>query len=191
MNLKMRQYAVHERAYAEALVNAARAYVKDGRGTLEEIQNDARALLQVFEQSKKLLVFLESPHVKISSKFELLDKVFSGKLHPLLLRLIHMLAERRRSTSLDEVLSLFLERMNELSGVYYAIIATASELPEDSKQKLQQTMERYTQKKLNIEFQTDPEIIGGVIFRSGDTLIDGSIRTSMDALRARLLATQL
>lgn len=191
MNLKMRQYAVHERAYAEALLRAAQTYVTSGQGTLVEIQEDARSLLQVFKHSHRLLVFLESPHVKISDKVKLLDKVFAGKLHPLLLRLVHMLAERRRSTSLDEVLSLFLERINEISGIFYAVIATAFNLSDNDKTKLKEAMEHYTGHKLDIDFRVEPGIIGGVVFRSGDLLIDGSIRNSIDALRHQLLEQQI
>lgn len=186
MNLKQRQTTPVERTYAEALFGAARSM-----GVLQRVQEEAKVLLKVVQQNRSLLTFLESPHVKIEEKMGLLDRVFKGRLSPVMINLLHVLATRRRTTYLDEILEHFQELVEQAEGIYQATVTSAWELNFQDKLKLKTALERHTQSRLKIDYAVDPAVLGGVIFRFRDLLIDGSLRGGLHSLRERLLGTQL
>lgn len=189
MNIKQRQYSIVERTYAEALLGAAQK-----QGALRQVYEESQQLLQVFTQitqSRKLLRYFESPHVPTEDKLALLDRVFKGRLHPLLFSLIRVLAERRRGTYLDETLLLFRELAEQTQGIYPAVVGTAFELNTQEKAYLQKALEAYTKLRLRIDFIVDSDLVGGVLFRCGDLLVDSTLRSELNSLKERLLSRQL
>lgn len=186
MTNSLTQYSPVERVYAEALLGAARRL-----GTVEQARDEAEVLLKIVKGSKRLLVFLESPHIKMPDKMALLDRVFGGKLSPLMMNLLHVLAARRRTTYLDETLALFRELVEQAEGIWRASVTTAHELGEDERREIQTALEKYTEHRLRIEYSLDSKLIGGVVCRLRDTQIDTSLRSALEALQHKLLGTTL
>lgn len=186
MTMTQRQYSPVERTYAEALLGAARRL-----GIVQQAAEEARALVQVTRQSPRLMVFLESPHISYPAKLELLDRVFKGRLSPLMVNLLHVLARRRRTVFLNETLDLFQELVEESEGILHAEVTTAHELGLQDKLRLKAALEKYAKSRLQIEYHRDPRLIGGVVCRLKDRQLDSSLRSALDELERRLNATTL
>jgi F-type H+-transporting ATPase subunit delta len=186
MTMTQHQYSPVESVYAEALLGAARRL-----GVLQRAREDARVLLQVVKKNGRLLLFLESPHIAMQQKLELLDHVFEGRLCPLMMNLLRVLATRRRTTYLDETLMLFQELAERGEGIWRAEITTAHELDLQDQLRLKTALEKHAQKRLRIEYHLDDRLIGGVVCRLDDWQIDASLRHGLDELGRRLKATTL
>jgi F-type H+-transporting ATPase subunit delta len=184
--MKQRQYSPIERTYAEALLGAARRL-----GIVQRAMEEARVLLKVVKQNPRLLLFLESPHISAQEKQELLDRVFKGRLSPLMVNLLHVLAARRRTTYLDETLELFQELVEQSEGLWRVQVTTAHELNFQDKVRLKTALEKFTKRQLKIEYNIDPRLIGGLVCRLRDFQIDASLRNALNGIRYRLLHTPL
>jgi F-type H+-transporting ATPase subunit delta len=172
--------------YAAAVAQAASA-----EGLLDAILQEAIALRRVLHDTPGLLVFLEKPAIENDRKKELLRTVFEGRLSPLMLHLAYLLVDKHRGGLWLGVVESLITLEEHRRGVYTARVATASALDAAQRQSLQECLEKSTGKKLRIQFDLRPDLIGGVFFRCGDTLIDGSLRGALDGLRVRLRSVRI
>lgn len=184
--MKQRQYSPIERTYAEALLGAARRL-----GVVARAQEEARALLKVLKQNPRLRLFLESPHIDAQEKSALLERVFKGRLTPVMMNLLQVLSARRRTTYLDETLELFQTLVEESEGIWRVDVTTAHELSMQEKLDLKGALEKYTKRQLNLDYNIDSRLIGGLVCRLRDFQIDASLRNGLEGLRWRMLHTTL
>lgn len=172
--------------YAAAVAQAATE-----EGQLDSLLEEAVALRSVLRDTPELLVFLERPAVENDRKKELLRTVFRGRLSPLMLNLAFVLVDKHRGGLWLGVVESLITLEEHRRGVYSARVLTASPLDEAQRQDLQKSLEKSTGKKLRIQFDLRADLIGGVLFRCGDTLIDGSLRGALDDMRNRLQSIRL
>jgi F-type H+-transporting ATPase subunit delta len=172
--------------YASALLDVARA-----AGELDEIFVQSQMLEQVFARSRDLLIFMERPNIAKEVRKAFLRKVFKGKLSPILLNLAQMLVDKNRGTLWDEITAEFVGMVELERGIRSAEISTATELAWDEKASLTRALEKYTKAKLRIHFHEIPDLLGGVMFRYGDTLIDGTLRGGLNRIKYMLQGAQV
>ncbi len=131
---------------------------------------------------------LTSPAVPETQKRAALDQLAPG-LPPLLRNLLHLLIERSRLAEVPNVAAAFRYLVNEERGLVTAEVTTAIPLDAELQRQVAQRLGAYLQhdpQKLVIESRVDPRIIGGVVARVGDTLIDDSVRGRIERLRRAL-----
>jgi F-type H+-transporting ATPase subunit delta len=185
--IKQRQYSLIALSYAEALFRVARS-----QDTLQQVFDECRVLESVIGRtSDRLIHFFGNPQLPTETKMELIDKVLTPRFGPPLIRMVRLLVERERIDYLSETLARVQELIDRHAGIEPAMVASAVELDADDKLQLKSSLERYAGCRLKLEFEVDPNLIGGVIFRYRDTLVDGSLRSGLDALRRRMLRAPL
>jgi F-type H+-transporting ATPase subunit delta len=184
--MNQRQYSAITRSYAQALLRTVRS-----QGVTQQVQEECRSLEQIIDLNPRLLTLLESPQVTTEAKLELLDKVFGPRIHPTLAKLLRMLVTRDRVFYLANILDRFQELVEEAEGIGHARLTSANPLNSQDKLKLKEVLERFTGSQLRIDYLVDGGLIGGVVFRFRDTLIDGSLRGGLEEVRRRLASTQL
>jgi len=164
--------------YAEALVQAAKE-----SGQLETLFDEAGQLLAFLRESPALLVFLERPAIETEDKKALLRSVFTDHLSKMMLNLGLLLVDKFRGGLWPGVIEQFIAQVERERGIFSARVATASPLATDLRPRLQAALERFTGKRLRIQYEEEPSLLGGVMFRYGDTLIDGTVRGKMSDIR--------
>ena len=143
-------------------------------------------LATLLHQQPGLRHFLEGPHISREKKRDLLDKGFKNRLNPLLMNLLYMMADRERATLLSDILSGFQEIAERAEGIFPATVASARELGFQEKLKLKSALEKRTGCHLRIKYEVDKSLLGGVVFRFRDLLIDGSVRNGLEQLKREL-----
>lgn len=171
-------------AYASALFAAAGK--QDAVRTLIE---ESQSLLKTIKGDRMFQDFLLGPQISRKQKRDLVERVFKDRLHPLLINLLKVTIDNQRTELIDEILGEYREIAERAEGIFPAKVRTARALDFDQKLKLKGTLENYTGKTLRIEYEVDPDLIGGVVFRYHDQLIDGSIREQLTRVRNKLLGT--
>lgn len=172
------------RSYAEALFNTSRK-----QGIVTRLIDEAKMLDKLLEQEPSFRYFLEGPQIPTEDKHAVIAKVLKDRLNPLMFKLLSLIVDRERALYLQEILTEFQEVAERAEGIFPATVVSARELGFQEKLKLKTTMEKYTGSHLRIRYRLEPSLLGGIVFRFRDTLIDGSLQSKLKDLRNRLSAT--
>lgn len=166
--------------YAQAVFELACSSEK-----LDEWAGDLASIQQVFEDPE-VGYRLDNPKVHREDKLALINSVLKDKLSTQGYNLAVLLVERSRHRFAKAILNEYIRLLNDLRGEAIAEVTTAVPIGDDEEASIRQNLEKITGKKIIIEKKIDPTIIGGLVARVGDTLIDGSIRDRLQALRKAL-----
>ncbi len=141
------------------------------------------ALLEVPVAAKALT----SPAVPAARKLAFITAELPD-LRPPARNLVGLLLRHDRLELLPEIAVAYRELLDRLRGIATAHVTTAVPLDDEARAVVAERLARYIGKQVRIEATVDPSILGGVVARVGDTLIDGSVRGRLEALRRRLTA---
>jgi F-type H+-transporting ATPase subunit delta len=172
--------------YARALFQAALE-----AGAADSVFDDARGLIDMKTGEPRLRNFLASPQIPTEDKHALVAKVFAGRAHKLFVDLLHLLIDKKRVMFAQEIAEAYRYLYEKHKGIVAVRAITAVPLDDRSREKLLRTLERQTKKTIRLKHVIDPSIIGGMILKMEDTVIDGSIRFQLDELRRRLAETKV
>lgn len=170
------------RRYARALFNAAVQ-----QQAVEEVGNSFQELLRTLQAQPALQQLLQNPLMARERKQQLTQQALDGKIHPLLASLLNLMIQKRREAVLDEVFREYGKLYDEHLGILRVQAVTARPMDELQEQSLVRSLERRTGKTILVEKQVDSALIGGIIVRIGDTVIDGSVHGQLQRLKQYLL----
>lgn len=171
------------RRYAEALFNAAsKADMIDG------IESDLGLITYTFETSPSLMEAFKSPLVPAEVKRNIMRDIFADKVHEITLSYLDLLIDKRREEVILGTEEEYISLANEARGMLIADVTTAVKLIEDEESALKAKLSKMTGKSIQLQKIVDPSIIGGVIVRIEDRVIDGSIKGQLAALKEELLS---
>jgi F-type H+-transporting ATPase subunit delta len=171
------------RSYAETLVELARrAGDLDGWGAM--IDEVAGAVAG----DQRLVRFLETPRVSAREKNEVIGKAFADRLPRLFVRFLQAVVTQRRQHLIGEIAFEYHAIVDQLEGRVHADVTVARQPDPALAQNITDQLSRVLDKKVVPHFIVRPEILGGMIVRVGDTVMDGSVRHRLDRLRARMLS---
>ena len=171
------------RRYAEALYEAA----KDA-GLTKEIGEQLEQLLRVLKTDRELDLAFRSPALTASRRRQLLEECFQGELHPFVLNLCQLLWTKGRENSLPSVVTAYRQLLRKDEGLLTAEVVSAANLTEEQLAPLRQALEKRFGQPVIIEMKVDRSLLGGVRVRVGNTVLDGSVRGHLQALRERMLS---
>jgi F-type H+-transporting ATPase subunit delta len=170
--------------YANALADVALA-----QGAGDAALKQLRDFAAVLAESAELRNVLASPGVPKEEKHGVIEKIAArlgaGKI---IRNFLFLVADHHRTHILPEILATFQEVLRQRQGIAEAEISSAVELSAAQKKRFGQILERITGKKVEAKFLLDPALLGGAVVRVGDTIYDGSVRNSLNEMRARLAA---
>lgn len=129
---------------------------------------------------------LENTRVATEAKLNTIDQAL-GNLPPLALNLARLLVRKGRTRLAPEIAIEFRRLADESQGIEHARAITAVALSDLERQALVARLESETGKRILLETEVNPEIIGGIILLTGDKMIDNSVRARLSALRERLV----
>ena len=155
-------------------------------GKLEKAKDDMLTIMSTLESSKELRLFLKNPIVKNSQKKAALEAIFTKHVDKLTFRLINLLLEKKREGLLDEITRNFLSLYNFHHGIIEAEVSSASEMSDKQLKALVKQLEESTGKKVKIKTNIDSDLIGGLMVRIDDTVIDGSVKYKLSQLKYSL-----
>ena len=154
---------------------------------LEVITEDMKLLVQTLEQSKQLQLMLESPVVRPELKLNILKEIFDKKLSKDTTDFIQFVISKKRENLLGAIGKRFLELRDEHLGIANVFVTAASDFSDDQKIVLQRKLEKILNKKVQFNFKTDKNLVGGFIAKVNDTLYDASIKHQLELLKKQFL----
>lgn len=175
--------------YAETLLALAQRH--GGDETVDEYGRAIDEVAELLRQEPLVREFLETPRVDLEAKKDALEASFKGRVPELFLRFLTVVVEKRRQTLLEEIAGQYHDLVDELRGRARAQVRVAREADEALKQEIVSSLESRFGRKIVADFEVDPSLIGGVVIRVGDEILDGSLGRRVAGLRHRLLGVRL
>ena len=170
------------RRYALALADVAIE-----RGEEREVQAEISSWAALIESNPQLREVFANPTIAYEQKRAVLEDLISRtKVRQTTAGFLKVLLKNQRLSELKEVADRFANVLDERSGVVAANVMTARDVPEKSKEALQDALVTATGKIVRLNFTTDKNIIGGMVTHVGSTVFDGSVRTQLERLAVQL-----
>jgi F-type H+-transporting ATPase subunit delta len=172
------------RNYAEVLAALA-GEAKDLEGWGEYMSDVAN----VCTSDETLSRFLASPRVTVAQKSRIIGSAFAKKLPEKLVRFLQAVVMHRRQHLLSEIAIEYHALIDQLSGRVHAQVQVASEASADRKAAIAKQLGRITGLEVVPHFTVQPRIMGGVIVKIGDIVMDGSVARRLASLRLKMLGS--
>jgi|GEM_PF-102923 F-type H+-transporting ATPase subunit delta len=172
------------RTYAEALLAAGVA-----RGVLAAVtSNFASFIRDLFPAVPGLEEYLDSPVLSKKSKDEFLVKMLDGRAEPLFLDFLRLLNQKDRLGLLRLIWEAYRNQLEHLFNRQRVLIESAIALTDEQKSRLSETLANIMKRTPVLVVRVKPELIGGLVIRTGDHVFDTSVRTKLQSYRTQLLA---
>ena len=170
------------RRYAKALVQLAAE-----EGAVEKFHGELARVEAVFSAHPELGSLLSNPAYGIEAKLDTLRDVAARlSLSDTIRNFLLLLQERSRMTCLAAIFSSYSVLADELSGVVRPVITSALPLAEARIAEIKAALEKSTGKKVILKIEIDPSLLGGVVTKIGDKVLDGSVKTQLTRIEAIL-----
>jgi F-type H+-transporting ATPase subunit delta len=166
--------------YARALL----AFAADA-GNVDQLVDELGEVVEAINGVAGLRDALESPRVGVESKVDLLDKAFAGKVEKGLLHFLKVVGNKGRFDCLGAIASSAKTLRDEMSGRVQAVVTSASPMDSEAVGRITDQLSKTLGKDVSLQVLVDPEILGGIVVRVGDTVYDGSVVNQLSQVRAR------
>jgi F-type H+-transporting ATPase subunit delta len=168
--------------YSSSLLDLAKSGNK-----LDAVKDDMDVIVKIYTESKDLRSLLNNPIVKIEDKKAVLAKVFAGT-DDTTRDFIGLLTDKRREGELANVATNFISSYNEMKGITSATVVTATALTGDALADMKSYVSALLGKAdINLTNDVDPTIIGGIIIKHEDKLLDKSVSKELREIRKQLI----
>ena len=166
------------REYAEALFELA----VQGNVT-EETSEGLETVVSALMQMPDYRALLASPAIGKEERLNALDSAFRGKIPDILLAILRMMISRGQISALNGMARNYEELARGYRGESVAVVTSAIALTEAQAVALRAKLEQKLARKVTLQFQVNPELIGGIRVEVDGRVIDGSIRNKLDEIK--------
>jgi F-type H+-transporting ATPase subunit delta len=171
------------RRYAAALAD-----VVTQTGDAESVQNELNMWETMMTSNPDLREVFSNPAVQHKSKENLLENLIEkSKPSKTAANFLRVLLKNNRLTEIRQINERFTSVLEERGGGVTASVVSARPLSDAEKSELQANLEKLTGKRIRANFETDENIIGGVVTRIGSTVYDGSVKTKLEELKQQMI----
>jgi F-type H+-transporting ATPase subunit delta len=167
--------------YAEALFSIVRA-----EGELDRVEDELFHFGKLLESNHELKQALSDKSIDREQRAKVLQEILAGKVSPHTLGLLEFIVAQGRARQLPQIL-------DELSGIaaearssVVAEVRSAVPLDESQRTELAAALAKATGKRVEVKVLVDPSVIGGIVSKVGDTVIDGTVRRRLEQLKEQV-----
>ena len=169
--------------YARAMLDLA-----NEKKQAEQVGQEMAELGKIIESNKSLGSFLSDPGISTGDRTELLNKVFKGHVSPLVFNVMGVLNSKGRLGLLHSVIQAYHELLDEQLGKVEVDVIVAHRLDGSALEQVRQRISQALKKDAVVHQYVDEKIIGGIVVRVDDKLIDASVKSQLEAMKRQLLA---
>lgn len=152
----------------------------------ERVADELFRISRVVEANNELRQSLTDLALPTDAKEKLLDGILGNRVSPHTLNVAKLLIAQGRAKDLTKIANELARLAEEEAKREVAEVRTAIPLDDDQKRKITAALSKATGKNVTVKVIVDPSVIGGVLARVGDVVIDGTIRNKLDSLKTHL-----
>lgn len=174
------------RSYAEALFDLGQRHEQ-----LEEFASAVDTLVALLESEPRLRAFLATPQVEPRDKKGVLKRALAERVPPLFLNFLMVVVDKRRQRLLQAMGTEYHALLDEHLGRLHVQVTLARESDERMEREIADRLSTMLGRTVIPHIHVNPQILGGIIVRYGDRVLDGSLRRRLVSLRRRLVQAEL
>lgn len=162
-------------------------------------ENKTDVFLEEIEEIRKVLAanpefgaLMNHPKITKEEKTEVMENVFKGRISDELTGFFSIIIAKDRYKDIDSILDYFTDKVKAVKGIGVAYVTTAAALKEGQKTKIEEKLlETAGFQKMEMHYAEDKALIGGMVIRIGDRVVDSSVSSKLDKLSKQLMKIQL
>jgi len=166
--------------YARSLFEVAKE-----KGNLDRVREELGEIAEALDSNRELSVFFFSPYFSTEEKKSGLESVISGA-DPIVVNFLELLVENRRMPVIFRVRRAFDRLWEEENKLLPVQITSAVALDSDVVERIGEEIGRQTGRKVELTADVDPDVLGGIVLRVGNSILDASIRNRLEQLRKQV-----
>ncbi len=182
---KVEQISSTANAYARALLELATA-----QGQAEAVRAELEGLRQIIESNPVFAEYLADPGISLVKRQATLERIFRGRISDLVLNFLGVVNRNHRLRRLAEIEHAYQELYDAQLGNVEVDVTSMMKLNDEQLETVRQRVSAAIGKNAIIHQYVDESILGGLVLRVQDRLMDASVRTQLKAMRAQLLAAR-
>jgi F-type H+-transporting ATPase subunit delta len=170
------------RVYAEALLDLAQ-----DKGDLGRVVDDLHAVRELFDKDPTFRMFFSTHRLERHEKQRILKDALQDKIGRNVLGLLHVLVDKRRELLIDNIVDEFDRFKDIREGIRHAYVTSARPLDEDQTADIRRRLEASTGLQITLHERVDPKLLGGLVVKLGDRIVDGTVRRRLQKLRRAIV----
>lgn len=175
------------KTYGEALFELALEEKK-----LDTFLEEVTAVLDALQKNPEFFKLMNHPRISGKEKIKVVEDCFKGRISEEITGFMTLIISKERTPELPAILEYFIHRVKEEKGIGSAYVATAVPLSEIQKQQVEEKLLATTPyRQMEMYFSVDKGLIGGMVIRIKDRVVDSSIKTRLNELQKQLYRIQL
>jgi F-type H+-transporting ATPase subunit delta len=174
------------RNYAEALFELA-----EGREGIDAFSAGVADVARVLEEDPRFRIFLETPRIDASDKKAVIRKAFEDRVPRSLLNFLLVVVDKRRQRLLGSIARQFQLLVDDRLGRTHVEVTVSREVGAEELASITARLSTFFRRTAIPHLRVRPDILGGVVLRTGDTIYDGSLRRRLARMRRNLLSADL
>lgn len=157
------------------------------KNSIEDMLQEVICIQNVFKENADFRKFLSHPQISKEEKISVIENVFKGKADDDIVGLLVMIIKKDRYNEIDAILSYFINRVKEHKHIGIASVTSAVELNDEQKKNIVDRLIELTDyKEFEISYIVDKDILGGLIIRIGDRVVDSSLKSKLNSMAQEL-----
>lgn len=176
-----------EGSYGDALFELALE-----QNNLDSIAGQVDLLVKAFAGNPELLKLLVHPKISKEEKITVIENIFKGRFSDDIVGFLVVITQKDRGAEIEDILNYFLAKVREYKKIGVARVISAVELSVEQKKRVEEKLLQQTSyESFEVDYSVDASLIGGMVIRIGDRVVDSSIRTKLDNMTKNLRKVSL
>lgn len=159
---------------------------------VDALFEEVKGLQMIWRENQSLAELLDNPKIVKEEKIGIIKNIFDGRVSDDLMGFLAVIVDKGRQKEIPAICEYFVNAVKEYKNIGVAHVTSAVELNEGQKARLaEKLLDTTTYVEFEMDYQVDPSLIGGMVIRIGDRVVDSSVKTQIYDLRRSLLKLQL
>lgn len=160
--------------------------------TIDSVAEEVKAVSASFLENDELSKLLNHPKLSKEEKVSIIENIFKGRVSDTMTGLLVLLVEKGRENEMENIFKYFLKKVKDYKNIGVAYVSSAVELSAKQKEDvLAKLLETTGYTEFEMHYSVDAALIGGLVIRIGDRIVDSSIRTRLDNMAKCMQKVQL
>lgn len=163
------------KTYGDALLEIAKEEKK-----VDLLLEEVTAVMAILKDNPEFSKLMNNPRISVDEKQTVMSNVFEGRISNELMGFFSMIVNKGRYDHIDEILTYFQDEVKKIKGIGVAYVTTPLELSDAQKKNVEnKLLETAGFKQMEMHYDIDSELVGGMRIRIGDRVVDSSIHTKI------------
>lgn len=172
---------------ADRYAKALRELCESNNVSKEDILRDLENIVEAIKSSQDLMNLIKAPNVSKSEKQNVIQRIFDGRINNITKNFILYLIEKDRFGIIENIMFEFKSGLDREHNLVQIEIVSAINLDDNTKQTIKDRLSGKLQKQVNVDWSVNPDIIAGLVFIVGDSIIDTSMKSKLQMIGRNII----